>query len=846
MSLTLESRSAGDHDPAQWQRLKELVADALELPIEARTACVAAACAAAPELLASATAMLAAAAAAADFLETPAVQPASVAPMAPGDRCGPYVIEALVGEGGFAEVYRARQTEPIARLVAVKLIKPGMDSRALLARFAAERRTLGRLEHPGIARILDAGATATGRPFVVVEFVDGVSLQRYAAERSHAVRHLLTLFLQVCDAVAHAHRCLVIHRDLKPDNVMVVGVGEQARAIVIDFGIAKVLDGSAEAFTQAGQFLGTPHYSSPEQRSGTHDDIDTRTDVYALGVVLHELLASPRGTSFGATARDRGYARELGWIVDMATAAERSERYAGVAELAADVRAFQQQRPLRAGPPTIRYRAAVFVRRYRVALAAATLVLGALAAGGIAATVGYWHAEAARAEAEGARGEAAATADYLARLIGESLPARGGREVKVVDLLDASGSLLARAADRPDVAARLHHVVGQAYLALGQFEKAESHLRAAGDSYAARHGELDWRGIEATCDLVATLHRAGRLADARPMLEAVAARAVAARGTAHPRTRVLADMRAKLAFDSGNPAAAEAPLRELLALEEAEGHASGIVATAGNLAQVLLGLRRTDEARTLALRARDLALQTYGLDHPLAFAAVRKLAAVHLASGDHAAMHRELEPVLAPARQRLGASHPDFLGLLSYQAAALQGLGRAEEAEPLLRELVATQATKLGRLHPQAMMTLSNYGILLAGKREFAAAEPILRDAAERFAAARGAQDLESVKARYQHGRVVAALGRHREIAPDLATAVVELERRLPGDSTFLASARQTWLEHLEQLAREHEAAAEFDAAAAIWLTAMEVAERLGRPADRQRAAEARAAALRR
>ncbi len=835
MEVSPRTSLAGAAGSAHWQRLKDLVADALELPAADRAAFLFAQCREVPGLRTEAEAMLQAAVAAADFLERPVLEPAAPAPLAAGERCGPYVIEALVGEGGFSEVYRARQTTPIDRVVALKVLKPGMDSRAVLARFALERKTLSRLEHPGIARILDAGATAAGRPFVAVEFQPGLPLQQYVARANPDQQTRLRLFLQVCEAVAHAHRRSVIHRDLKPGNLLVNGHGDEARAVVIDFGIAKVLDGSGDDRTQAGQFLGTPAYSSPEQRCEGDADIDTRTDVYALGVVLHELLSGERPRP-GPRSCAR-LPRELGWIVGMATAPDREHRYPGVAELAADVRAFLELAPLRAGPPTLRYRFGTFARRHRLVLLAAAVGLLAIVLGSGAAMVGYWHAEAARQEAEVARAEADATSDYLTRLLSAVDPGRSGRDVKVVDLLGASTALLQQAQERPDVAARLHHVVGSAYLALGVFDRAEMHLREAADSYTGRHGELDWRGIEATCDLVRTLQRRGDLETAEPLLDTVADRARRSRGARHPRARQLTDMRAKIAFDRGRPAAAEAPLRELLALDTADGRTDAVIMTSGNLSQVLLGMHRTDEARDLATRGHELAREKYGEHHPLTLAAARKLAAVHMQAGDHAAMLRMLEPLLEPARQRLGAKHPDTLGILNYYASALQGLQRYGEAEPFFEELVQVQQQQLGRLHPQVMMALHNYGTLLEAKGDLAAAEAILRDVAGRFAESRGAQDEQTRKARYSLARVIATQGRHREVAADYASAIAALADTYAAGHAFLVQARHSWLQHLQQLAVQQVEHQEIDAARATWGKVAEVAAMVADEALRQHAA---------
>ena len=290
---TAASRPSDD----DWPELKELLADALDTPAAERPTLLDRRCHGRPTLRARAEALLAATPAS-DFLDAPLLpvgEPAAATePLPPGTACGPYRLDVLLGEGGFSEVYRAVQKEPIPRLVAIKLLKPGLDSRALLARFQLERRTLARLEHPGIARILDAGAMANGRPFLVMEHVAGVTLAQFLAEHAPPLPTRLALFRQVCEAVMHAHRRGVIHRDLKPGNLMVTNVDGVPVVKVIDFGVAKVLVGDDADATQSGLVLGTPAYCSPEQYATGGGDVDVRTDVFALGVVLAELVTGQR------------------------------------------------------------------------------------------------------------------------------------------------------------------------------------------------------------------------------------------------------------------------------------------------------------------------------------------------------------------------------------------------------------------------------------------------------------------------------------------------------------------------------------------------------------------------
>jgi serine/threonine protein kinase len=357
-----------------------------------------------------------------------------------GDWVGAYRLVEAIGEGGFGVVWRAEQSTPISREVAVKVIKAGMDTREVLSRFQAERQALARMDHPNIARVLDAGETVSGRPFVVMELVRGEPITTYCDARRLDARTRLRLFEDVCHAISHAHQKGVIHRDIKPSNVLVATVDDAPVAKVIDFGIAKAVEGKLTEFTlvtQTQQFVGTPAYMSPEQAGLDNLDIDTRTDIYALGVLLYELLAGappfdPRTLSRSgydearrmiremdpprpserfaalpakdrlAAARARSesmvglrrfLASELDWIVRKALEKSRSERYATADALAEDVARFLADEPVSARPPTTRYLLSKFARRHRGALRV-LLIIGAIL---VAATaVSAWQAVRAR------------------------------------------------------------------------------------------------------------------------------------------------------------------------------------------------------------------------------------------------------------------------------------------------------------------------------------------------------------------------------------------------------------------------------------------------------------------
>ena len=352
----------------------------------------------------------------------------------PGDTVGPYTLVKMLGEGGFGAVWLAERKLPYVQNVALKIIKPGMDSKAVVARFEQERQALALMNHPHVAKVLDGGMTPTGRPYFAMEFVRGQPISEFCDTKALPLHARLNLFLQVCDAIQHAHTKGIIHRDLKPANVLVAdaeGEGDEPAAKVIDFGIAKALtqDGSGqEQVTEAGVMIGTPEYMSPEQADGEQERIDTRTDVYSLGVILYELLTgtlpfdpkelrsknyremqrtireddppppsarlttiatrdrdlagrieASRGIAMAALARD--LKRELEWIPLKAMRKEPEERYQSAIALAEDVRNYLAGRPLVAAPESTAYRIRKYVRRNRALVTGASAVLLALVAG---------------------------------------------------------------------------------------------------------------------------------------------------------------------------------------------------------------------------------------------------------------------------------------------------------------------------------------------------------------------------------------------------------------------------------------------------------------------------------
>jgi len=443
-----------------------------------------------------------------------------------------YRIIKVLGEGGMGIVYLAEQQYPVRRQVALKIIKPGMDSKRVLARFEAEQQTLARLDHPNIAKVFDAGTTETGCPFFVMEYVEGIAITDFCDRHKLGIKDRLRLFSVACQAIQHAHQKGIIHRDIKPSNILVTEQDGQPAPKIIDFGVAKAMGQpltERTLKTEDSQLLGTPEYMSPEQANMAQELIDTCSDVYSLGVLLYVLLAgvlpfdpealrkggidqirrtiresdpktpSTRLTKLGEEAAAiaqnrrmeiqalaRHLRKELEWIPLKAMRKERSERYRSASELSDDIENYLKGEPLIAGPPTSIYRLKKFMRRNAVLCGAVAAVGVTLFLGLAATTVLYLRADRQAQISE-------AVSSFLRNDLLESVsPTRAmGREVTVRSFLDAAAqSLETKFKDKPLVEASIRDTIGNIYRHLGNFEAAELHLERA---YQLHRGQL---GVE--------------------------------------------------------------------------------------------------------------------------------------------------------------------------------------------------------------------------------------------------------------------------------------------------------------------------------------------------------------
>ncbi|HSL17303.1 MAG TPA: serine/threonine-protein kinase [Methylomirabilota bacterium] len=705
-------------------RLEALLAEALERPGAERSEFLDRACGNDADLRREVEELLAVHGDASEYFDSLAADIAGAAPLEldtaarPRLTVGPYRTVAAIGHGGMGAVYRAERVDgEFEQQVALKLLHRDMDTPELRTRFLAERQLLAGLAHPNIAHLVDGGVTEDGRPYFVMELVEGVPITRFARERGLAVEGVLRLFLDVVGAVGYLHRNLVVHRDLKPSNILVDASG---LVKLLDFGIAKLLADvpGGGGLTRTGQQLMTPEYAAPEQLDG--GPVTTATDVYALGVVLYELLTGERpdrrhaGRDLPPTpssrlrsrptdplgeapgAGDRRPARRISSDLDaiclMALRPEPEARYPSAEQLGDDIRNYLDGLPVRARRGSTAYRAGLFLRRHRVGVAVAAVVV-ALTVTGLVREIGLrGAAERARAEAELQAARAVAVSDFLSELLSSVDPARAqGEEVVVADVLEEASARIASSeelAARPAVEAAIRRTIGDTYVSLGRYQDAREHLERA----AVLLGWPDARSREAmaaAADLGVLYHRLGLHGDSEALLRAVLEARVAALGEEDP--------------DS--------------------------LASLNHLADLYFSQARLDEVEPLDRRTLEVRRRVLGPDHPETLRSANALAATLFGRGRYDEAAALFEEGLAVRRRLLGDLHPDTLTLANNLAAAHLELGRYGDAEELLREVVDGRVRVLGEDHDLTAMAIHNLGTTLTQLGRYAEAETELRRA---------------------------------------------------------------------------------------------------------------------
>ena len=693
----------------------------------------------------------------------------------PGDKISHYKLLQQIGEGGCGVVYMAEQEQPVRRRVALKVIKLGMDTKQVIARFEAERQALALMDHPNIAKVLDAGATDTGRPYFVMELVRGVKITDYCDQNNLPTHQRLELFMQVCRAIQHAHQKGIIHRDIKPSNILVTLHDGVPVPKVIDFGIAKAIEQKLTdktLFTELNQFIGTPAYMSPEQAEMSGLDIDTRSDIYSLGVLLYELLTGqmpfdpkalriagvdemrriirehdpvrPSTKLSSLTAADQTAAArqrqveppkllhlvrgDLDWIAMKCLEKDRARRYETANGLAADIKRHLNHEPVVACPPSRFYQFSKLVRRNKLMVAAAGAVAAALILGLGLSTLLFIR----ETRAHGLALREAKKSEEVARFLTEMLkgvePAVAlGRDTTMLrEILDKTAERVGQdLANQPEINAQLRGIVGNAYTDLGDYDKAEAMHREALRLRKLIFGATNEFVAASLYDLGNVLTERNRKPEAVVLHREALAMRRQLFGNDHPD---VANSLSSLA-DGGaaNLEEAEAVQREALRIQRKLFHEARpeVVTSLQNLGIILFGRGKLDEAEAVNREGLAMSRTLWGNTNLEAATFFGRLSWVFMARGNLAEAEKMCAEAVNIKRQLLGNEHH----LLAVELFRLAGLfaqqAKWAEAEPLQREGLSIKEKKL----PDDCETHNgrcDLGRVLLEQKKYAEAEPLL------------------------------------------------------------------------------------------------------------------------
>jgi serine/threonine protein kinase len=624
------------------------------------------------------------------------------------------------------QVWLAEQKQPVRRRVALKLIKVGMDTREVVARFESERQALALMDHPAIAKVFDAGSTPEGRPYFVMEYVAGQPITDYCDRHRLTMRQRMELFILVCEGVQHAHQKAIIHRDLKPSNILVTEVDGKPVPRIIDFGVAKATSQQLNAgtmYTRAGAMIGTPGYMSPEQADSGGEDLDTRSDVYSLGVVFYELLVgalpiefaklaydemlrhlretdapkpSTRVRTLGQTsltnAQNRGVdtvalTRQLRGDADAialkALEKDRTRRYASPADLAADIGRYLRNEPVTAHPPSLPYRARKYVRRHTLGVGLAAAIILLLVGLAVAQTI-----QLRRIRQE--RDRADRITEFMTNMFKVSDPSHSrGNDVRVREILDKASSQVLSGLDKdPLDQAQLMAVMGDVYENLGLYPQAESLLRRALASRTKLLGDKNEDTLKSMYGLASVLQLESRTAEGEKL------------------SRQTLDLR-----------------RRTLGPE-----ARGTVQSMSQVGLILNDEGHYPEAEEMERRALAIASRKFGASDPITVTAATNLAIDLAYEGKFAQAEEQFRSVAQMDRDSLGADDPKTLGAEINVGAILLEEDKYPQAEELMRGLLDRERRVLGPDHPTTLLTMGNLGLVLSQEKRRPEAEQLFRE----------------------------------------------------------------------------------------------------------------------
>lgn len=701
------------------------------------------------------------------------------------ERIGPYRILQVLGEGGMGIVYDAEETGPVRRRVALKVLKDQHAPRELVARFEVEQQALAVMSHPGIAKVLSAGTTSSGQPYFAMELVRGLPITQFCDDQRLSVRGRLELFIAVCQAVQHAHQKGVIHRDLKPSNILITEADGRPEPRIIDFGIAKAIGQQLTdktLVTAFGHAMGTAAYMSPEQAESGNRDVDTRADVYSLGVVLYQILVgrlpldpseiglhvflarllardcapptpSARLTDGGCDRRTIARARntdpdrllrtlrgDLDWIVLKAMEPDRNRRYQTVNGLVMDIQRHLADEPIIARPPSAAYRFGKFVRRHRGASMIAVIALLLIVTSSIFTSIGMVRATRAELRAEEEAATARAATAFLEETFGADLmgdlfrplpgAATDGR-LPARELLDRGVARASGLADRPALRSRVLHTMGVSYYSLGLFDDAR---RVLGDALSARealYGARDTLVAETLDQLGVVAVGKGDYDEADRLLQRSLDIRMRAQGAGHVAVATSWANLGLLRMRQGRHAEADSLYRLAIA-----SHERRVVPNPRRFARDLMGLanvrisqQRMAEAEPLIRRASEIQERALGAEHIEVAATLNNLGIVYWYLGRYADALPLYERARRVFERSLPPDHPAVASSLNNVAETYWKLGRVAEAEPMFRRALDIKERTLSPSNPSIATTLNGLAGILVDQQRYAEAESLYRRA---------------------------------------------------------------------------------------------------------------------
>jgi serine/threonine protein kinase/Flp pilus assembly protein TadD len=743
----------------------------------------------------------------------------------PGGQIGRYKLLNVLGEGGMGIVYLAEQEEPIRRQVALKVIKPGMDSKRVIARFEAERQALALLDHPNIAHVLDAGTTETGRPYFVMEYVIGLPITEHCDHNRLTIENRLDLFLQVCHAIHHAHQKGIIHRDIKPSNILVSMQDDLAVPKIIDFGVAKALSQpltERTVATEDSQLLGTPEYMSPEQADMATDDIDTRSDIYSLGVLLYILLTGvlpfdsetfreggiehvrriiretdPKtpstrlarlGDEAGKIAKSRQTKienlarrlhRELEWIPLKAMNKERSERYRSASEFADDIENYLSGAPLLAGPPSNVYRLKKLVQKNRALVTGVVAVLVVLLSGIVVSIILAVGQARARAETQ-------AVFDFLQTSVLASLdPYTVGGKVTIPSFLDTfSEQLETKLTVQPLAEASIQQTLGFGYWSLGLYEQFEWHTRCAVEVYEKHLGSQDYDTLNAKSLLGWAYYFQSRYKEAEPLFAqgAEGLQRLLGEGdvnTLHPVASLGYMYNKQGRFTEAN----DLFVKVLEIMHNKDNEISGRVMS--NVLMLVAGAYmlqgRFEEAEILAKQGLKVSTPALGEQGYETVSMRYGLGILYRELGRYGEAEQLLEGALTDRRDVWGEDHPETLKTMVALSWLYYSQGRNEKAEALCDEVLKTAQRVLNETHITIADCMHLLGTVYLSQGRYHDAELFLDKALNIMDQILGEESWASLSIKNTKGKLYTAQDR-LEDAEQLFDKTLETQRVILGN----------------------------------------------------------------